>query len=146
MDRFFRGLAMLSGLAIAVTAYIDWRAFRFETGQAEQTREILATTDRVLSALKDGETGQRGYLLTGDSRYLEPYNSAREELPRLLETLSSAAAVKPAQADKAMRVRALVTEKLSEMAQTLNVRRDEGEDAALAIVKTNKGQDLILQR
>jgi PAS domain S-box-containing protein len=143
MDRFLRGLAMLSGLAIAVSAYVDWRTFRIETRKADQIRRILATTEQVLGALKDAETGQRGFLLTGDFRYLEPYNSAQEALPQLLETLSSAAAVKPMQAARVAQVRILIMQKRAEMAQTLNVRRDEGERAALAIVKTNRGQDLM---
>jgi len=134
---------MLSVLAIAMTAYIDWRAFRTATRRAEQTRQILVTAERVLSAVKDAETGQRGYLLTGDAHDLDPYNSAREALPHLLDSLSSAVASKPTQADKALRLRSLIAAKFVEMAQTLHVRRDEGANAALAIFKTNKGQDVM---
>jgi PAS domain S-box-containing protein len=143
IDRFLRGLAIVSVFAIAATAYIDWQAFRAETRHAEQTRQILLSTERVLSALKDAEIGQRGYLLTGDPQYVQPYNSARDAFPLLLQTLSEAAALRPIQADRAVLIRTLIEEKLAEISQTLTVRRDEGAEAALAIVKTNKGQALM---
>ncbi len=40
------------------------------------THQVLTELEATLSTLKDAETGQRGYLLTGEERYLEPYNSA----------------------------------------------------------------------
>ena len=52
-------------------------------------REVIAQLDQLLSTLTDAETGQRGFIITGDERYLQPYNDAvkryRTRLVRLLE-------------------------------------------------------------
>ena len=45
------------------------------------TNEVLARLETVLSTLKDAETGERGYLLTGEASYLEPYREAVDRLP-----------------------------------------------------------------
>ena len=56
-------------------------------GRPAETEQVLSTTASLLSALKDAETGQRGYLLTGRTDYLEPYNSALSVVRRNLEQL-----------------------------------------------------------
>ncbi|HLJ18396.1 MAG TPA: PAS domain S-box protein [Bryobacteraceae bacterium] len=134
---------MLSIVAIVVFNYTDWRRFQTATGQAAQTREILAATEQVFSTVKDAESGQRGYLLTGQSSYLKPYQSAVTNLPGLLARLAAAAAAKPAQAARAARIQMLVREKLAELQRTIDVRREKGLDAAIAIVQTGKGQQLM---
>src|SRR6266404_8034542 len=52
------------------------------------TNEVLTRLEAVLSTLKDAETGQRGYLLTGEPAYLEPYRDAVDRLPRSEEHTS----------------------------------------------------------
>jgi CHASE3 domain sensor protein len=47
----------------------------------DHTWEVIAQVERVISAAKDAETGSRGYLLTGDQKFLEPYRKAKTELP-----------------------------------------------------------------
>ena len=43
-------------------------------------RDVIVQAERLLSALEDAETGQRGFVITGDGRYLDPYESARSRL------------------------------------------------------------------
>ena len=49
------------------------------------TREVLEQLENVLSSLKDAETGQRGYLLTGETRYLRPFETAQSGMPAQLQ-------------------------------------------------------------
>ena len=51
------------------------------------THQVIETTKDVLIGLDDAETGQRGYLLTGDPRDLRPYTKALERLATLPATL-----------------------------------------------------------
>lgn len=51
----------------------------------EHTYQVIAQVERVLSSAKDAETGSRGYLLTGQDRYLEPYRRALAQLPMQLD-------------------------------------------------------------
>ena len=72
------GLVILS-LLIAVDAGVSFRNTRqlyTDAGLVAHTNEVLDALDDVLSTMKDAETGERGFLLTGDERYLEPYHEA----------------------------------------------------------------------
>ena len=101
------------------------------------------TFDRVV---KDAETGQRGFLLTGEARYLAPYGQALTELPHTLDNLSRATAVRrPDQVERLERLRPLIKEKLDELGTTIAVRRSQGPEAALAIVRTDRGRQLMEQ-
>jgi PAS domain S-box-containing protein len=76
------------------------------------TQEVLAKLEQVLSTLKDAETGQRGYLLTGDLRYLGPHEQAVARMPAQLVQLRELIADNPAQTVRLLRLEQLVTERL----------------------------------
>ena len=139
-DNVLRALAILSCLAIAVTTYLDWRAVRQGTRENQQTRRILEATEQVLSAAKDAETGQRGYLLTGNESYLDPYNTAKSQINALLGDLSDATSAKREQAARAAEIEKLMREKFAELAETIRLDRKDGHAAAVALVRSNTGK------
>jgi CHASE3 domain sensor protein len=59
---------------------------------AQDARERLLALNGVMSALQDAELGLRGFLLTGERRFLEPYERSVPTLPALLERLGATAA------------------------------------------------------
>src|SRR5207244_7928688 len=82
------GLAALILLAIVGLSYRQWRQYSAANADAARSTEIREAAGEVLSSLLDGETGQRGFLLTGEDRYLEPYNRAVQTVPGSLATLN----------------------------------------------------------
>lgn len=97
---------------------------------------------RVQSLAQDAETGQRGYLLTGRTSYLEPYLDARRELPGELAALD--AALNQEGRDGEMdRAAALVRAKLDELDKTLQLARSGQRAAAIAMVNNDRGQALM---
>ena len=56
-----------------------------------ETEQLLSHVENILSTMKDAETGQRGFVITGDESYLEPYSHALAEIPRILADPRSAA-------------------------------------------------------
>ncbi|MGH9559629.1 MAG: CHASE3 domain-containing protein, partial [Bryobacteraceae bacterium] len=126
---------------MAILSYRAWTAFSRETGQLAITREVVDRTNTLLSSLKDAETGQRGYLLTGDDRYLQPYRQALADIPVSLNALTSVAAGRnPELAHRVDSLRPLVQERLAELKETLDARREKGPEAALAIVMIDRGK------
>ena len=97
----------------------------------------------MLLALSDAETGQRGYLLTGESRYLAPYRSAIARLPALMVSLDHAEVADPGFEQKADAVRHLVADKLAELDQTVRLQAAGQHDQAMALVLSDKGRDLM---
>jgi signal transduction histidine kinase/ActR/RegA family two-component response regulator len=99
-------------------------------------------TDRVadvLSTLKDAETGQRGFLLTGKETYLEPYTAAIARLGDDLHTIDSLATIDGLAGNDVSRLKQLATDKLHELDQTIQIRRDKGLSASLDVVNSDVG-------
>ena len=78
-------------LAIVAVAVIGGLFFRDSNSrqrnrmEMERVQRVLISNERVLSLLMDIETGQRGFLLTGDRSYLEPYQNAKTLISFLTE-------------------------------------------------------------
>jgi CHASE3 domain sensor protein len=53
-----------------------------------ESHEVITALDELLSSTQDAETGQRGFLLTNNERYLEPYNSALAVIPLRLDDVA----------------------------------------------------------
>ncbi|MBW4470460.1 MAG: response regulator [Stenomitos rutilans HA7619-LM2] len=134
-------------LFFAVLSAVAYRSTNqlVETSKREaHTYEVIGQVEELLSRLKDAETGQRGYLLTGNEKYLEPYNSALSVLDgrtrgRLRELIND----NPAQMRRLDQVEPLVTGQLAELAQTVELRRQQGFAAAQKVVLTDRGSRLM---
>ena len=112
----------------------------------EEARELATHTllvreeiEILLSLVKDAETGQRGYLLTGEASYLEPYENAIRLLPTHTARLRTLTADNSGQQSQLLRLDGLIGAKLSEIATTIRARDTEGPAAASRIVRTDVG-------
>jgi PAS domain S-box-containing protein len=93
----------------------------------------------VLSTLKDAETGQRGYLLTGDEQYLAPYNLALARLQAQMQDLEQMAIRDDIPSARLHELKTLFDTKEKELWQTISIRRTQDLDATLPIIKSNMG-------
>ncbi|MDO8311762.1 MAG: response regulator [Sideroxyarcus sp.] len=137
----FAGAALLVALGVAVSFWTFKQVE--EAGEMQKhTRVIVNRADDLLSALKDAETGQRGYLLTGDAAFLEPYLAARDIINRDLKELRQLTKI-PA-ADKHLDALVpLVDAKLAHISQAIELGRNHDVIAALALVRSGQGQRLM---
>jgi PAS domain S-box-containing protein len=83
------------------------------------THEVLGQVERVLSTLKDAENGQRGYLLTGERPYLEPYEQALARFPSQITRLRQLTMDNPPQTAHVLKLEQLAAERLAELRQGL---------------------------
>ena len=72
------GVSLLLLVLSSVASFISIRSLLGSAEQVGHANEVIKELDAVIMALKDGEAGQRGYILTGDDRFLIPYNGAYE--------------------------------------------------------------------
>ena len=140
IDRFWRLLAFAIVVLIVVLFYVDWRAFRAAATQVDQTRQLQQQTDNLLSSITDAETGQRGYLLTGDRKYLEPYEKAVAALPGELSVLAGTAAATHREIQQVAYIQSLIHDKMADLKRTIDVRDLAGDQAALALMRTDEGR------
>jgi signal transduction histidine kinase/ActR/RegA family two-component response regulator len=99
---------------------------------------IQREINEVMSAARDGESGQRGFLLTGDESYLAPYRDAGQRAQSALARLD--AIDDPIAHLLAKRLHPLVDVKFAEMRRTLQLDSGGRRKAALAAVQTGLGQ------
>lgn len=103
------------------------------------SRHTLLELEKTESLLKDAETSQRGFLYTGDPRYLVPYNHAKTEMNSHFAGLMNLTAGDPQKQSYVVELQALAQVKMSEIAETLELYRSGHADDARALVLSNYG-------
>jgi methyl-accepting chemotaxis protein len=107
------------------------------------THEVLEHIDRLLGLLKDAETGQRGYLITGDEASLEPYHTGSGEVLDVVKELRKLTADNPNQQRRLDAAEPLIAAKLAELKQTIDLRRKGDLDDAVKIVRGGEGKRVM---
>ncbi|WP_374944284.1 CHASE3 domain-containing protein [Sphingomonas sp.] len=137
-------ILILTALLAALLLGLNYDA-RLRAAQASvETRAALTV---LLSTVQDAETGQRGYLMTGEDRYLAPYEQAVDVLPRRLEQVRVRVAGDAEQERLLADVRGRVSTKMRELETTVVLRRAGDARSALARVRSGDGlQEMIAIR
>src|SRR5580704_2710069 len=81
------GLTLLVVGGIGIVVYRGLTELVDSADWVTHTHKVKETTFEVLGALRDAETGQRGFVLTGEERYLEPYQAAIKVVDGYLQNL-----------------------------------------------------------
>jgi signal transduction histidine kinase/ActR/RegA family two-component response regulator len=126
-------------------SYLELGAVIDRFRDSRHSDNILEELNETLGALRDAETGQRGYLLTGRAAYLQPYHEGRANVARHLEQLSILAAADPIRGRRVLILRQAVEAKLNELDATVTRYRSDGPQAALRMVLTDQGNDLMMR-
>jgi diguanylate cyclase (GGDEF)-like protein len=95
--------------------------------------------ERVLNLLRDAETGQRGFVITGNPAFLDPYGQAQQSLPQALSQLKDTSR-SDAERATAWRIARLAELKLAELDETVALRRKDGFDAAERVISSMRGE------
>ncbi|WP_225772263.1 diguanylate cyclase [Pseudomonas sp. Marseille-Q5115] len=139
--------AVTSGLIIAFNASIaplclSWLG---ETRDHRATVELQLTSLRkVLELVVEAETAQRGYIITGDENFLQPYYATKELLPVELENLNRLySSVTVREEKKIAPLLGDVRLKMDNLASTLQLRREEGYESVMPVVRAGRGKQLM---
>ena len=131
-------LAMMAALVLWTITAMDHAV----SGRLH-AREFLLQIGVVLSELREAESAQRGYLLTGTDSYLAPFADLSQSIPTRLKELNLSATGASQLQNRVAQLDALATEKLKELQQTITLRRDHGFEAANEVVMTHRGKQLM---
>ncbi|UPG87653.1 response regulator [Luteibacter aegosomatis] len=123
-----------------MVAWFNVHTIRNDNGMVIRSQETVGALGDVFSSIQDAETGQRGFLLTGNERYLEPYQNAVGVIPARMDAIRAAMSDDAAQQKRLNEFAARVQSKLDELRTTIEARRSNGADAALAIVASDRGK------
>ncbi|NIA54403.1 diguanylate cyclase [Massilia sp. TW-1] len=139
------GLYWLAAVILLIVACLA--ALPFVSSRAADATIAALTTvsdkahayDHLLDLLKDAETGQRGYVITGDASFLAPYDAATAEIPDALRRLAALADGPDERATQA-EIDRYARLKLDELAKSIALRRADGLPAAAAVVANGTGK------
>ena len=147
MQPFYKRFSVVTGfLVLLLLLAVDGLVIRRQLAvQVENqvwvghTQEVLLHLSNTESLLKDAETGQRGFLYTGESAYLAPYDFAIKQVAPSIDRLAELTADNPRETRRIPRLRTLATRKLAELSKTIELYRGGDTDAARALVQTDRG-------
>ena len=139
------GLILVIGF-FAVSGFISYwntRVLTANSSMVTHTHEVITSIDSVTTLMKDAETAQRGFIITGDEAYLQPYLSAITAVGTRLQSLEALIDDNPGQQTRIPVVRSYIDLKFGELAESIEVRRTVGFEAARKIVATDRGKNAM---
>ncbi|NEU80397.1 GAF domain-containing protein [Nostoc sp. UIC 10630] len=144
--QFFKKIAAGFGVASVILVLIGVVSYQ-NTTVSINNRSILKNTSQkinslkeLLSQIKDAETRQRSYIITGKPIYLKPYQESLTNAEQEIAKLKNLSTDQP---NQIATLEVLIADKLTELKQTINLRQKNGAEAALQVVLTNKSQNLM---
>jgi diguanylate cyclase (GGDEF)-like protein/PAS domain S-box-containing protein len=136
-------IAFVAACAVGFTAFRYQQRYSAALATVQKALRVEEAIHETLSLLKDAETGQRGFILTGQHEFLPPYRAAQQALPRQLEQLRALVSADPVQAASARRLAVSARAKMEELAQTIALRQQERSADVLQIVRGGQGRRLM---
>lgn len=143
--RLIAGIISVSILLIVTGAvlYSALNESNEKAAQVEHANEVLTELEATLSILKDGETGQRGYIITGQESYLEPFREADQHAGEKMARLKMLTETSESHQAKLAAAEPLIESKFALMRRTIDLRRNSGFEAAQRVVQTNQGKNTM---
>src|SRR5689334_10123292 len=134
-------LAIGGLLLVGAAAYVRIGLLLDDRQTVERSHLVAADIELLEAQLDDAERGQRGFVITGNERYLAPYTQAITSIGQTIKRLRAATRDDPSQQTALSQLQAPVTDKLAELAETIRLRRSGGFEAAQRVVNTDRGAD-----
>ncbi|MFZ3139802.1 CHASE3 domain-containing protein [Polaromonas sp.] len=134
----------LAALAAAFMIFINEASFQQSTravANMEQAQQTRGAINRLLRQVLDAETGQRGYLLTGDARYLEPYQAAVGDITENLNTLRQIFVSQSELIGNFDTLSRHVARKMAEMDLSVRMRKEGNDDGWKFVLTTDVGKE-----
>src|ERR1700693_6268826 len=133
-------LALILLVILGVLSYQNTNGLIEAAQMRSHTYQVLEEQAKMLAALTDAETGQRGYVITGTDQYLEPYQNGILVVKQSIQNLRKLTMDNPNQQQRIDALEPLVAAKLAELKETIDLRKNKGFDAALQVVRTDSGK------
>jgi signal transduction histidine kinase len=138
-----RASVVLLLILFAASSALSVRAYVLYQGADSTTANVIGASNSLLIELLDAETGQRGYLLTSNPRYLQPYDSALLTIPADQQRLRSEISAVPGGRRDLAELNSLVATKRAELAMTISMARAGNHAGALRIVEAGEGKQIM---
>ena len=134
-------LAILAVIGLMLVNEASFRSSSNAVAEMQEAQLTRGALDDLKQTILDAETGQRGYLLTGDERYLEPYNSAISQVDQQLNVLRQIFTPDKEQLSEFGIMSRHISRKLAELDLSVRMRRENKEEAWRFVLATDVGKE-----
>ncbi|HEY0428899.1 MAG TPA: CHASE3 domain-containing protein [Pyrinomonadaceae bacterium] len=144
-----RQIPLVFAIAILLLIIVVFFAFRSVDSLSgavtweKHTREVITQLDETLNLIVDAETGGRGFIITAEDSFLEPYTNAQQKIDGNLSHLRELVSDNPEQAERVSRLETLVNERLGVLKQAIEMRRTKSIAEVQQQVGRGRGRDLM---
>ena len=128
---------------IGVVAYRSINTLATTSQMVSHTHLVLGRIADVLNVLQDAEIGGRGYIITGDERFLEPYQNSDTKIVAAVNHLRVLIADNPAQQKRIVQAEPIIAAKMSLTKRQIEMRKARDIETVTKLVQTGEGQKLM---
>jgi len=141
-QKVFVGLSLAFAVVMLVSyvSFKNSRAYVSDSQTVVRSYEVLAETGATLSLLEQAETGQRGYIITGDSSYLTLYDQSLRAIAQHLDRLREMTGDNQLQQERVRRLEPLIANRLEILQERIQTRKDRGFEAARVEIQSGAGK------
>jgi len=148
MEKIYEQWLLAIGAAIAIVLLVvnvqitvsNTRQINDNAQWVMHTHEVMDALNGLLIVMLDAETGQRGYLVTGDARYLEPYDQSVKAIGQKIRLIEQLTEDNTRQQSRVPLLKERVARKLEFLAENIKVRRDQGFEASRKVIAGDLGR------
>ncbi|OFV11287.1 histidine kinase [Sphingobacterium sp. HMSC13C05] len=120
------GISLLILLASSTASYISIRKQNHNSAMVDHSRRVMSRVNKILQDLQNAETGQRGFLLTGMDKFLDPYKTGLQSLPQSLSRAHDLTSDNPEQQHIIDTLSTLVQSRLAKLENLVNIKKRGG--------------------
>ncbi|SEW53043.1 response regulator [Chitinophaga arvensicola] len=131
------GTSLFLLIVSSIASFISIRNLLDSQQWVNHTNTVITKLENVMSVMKDGETGERGFLLTGEAEFLEPYSGTAEKINRLLEEIRELTIDNPAQTQTVEQLREASNKRLADFQHMIDQKK-AGVAASSEILRQGK--------
>ena len=133
-------LALACIAVIAAASYLSLRRLTEDTARVARTDQVLAGLELLLSTATDGETAERGYVITGDESYLGPYQHATQTIGGVYRQLRELTADGASEQRPLDEIGPLIENRMADLSAIIDLRRTRGFEPAQREIITGRGK------
>src|SRR5687768_13721230 len=127
------GLSLLFLITTSIASFISIQSLLSSSNKVNHTHTVIRDLESVLSIVKDAESGQRAYLITGDVKYLKPFVLAKERAFERLTKVKQLTEDNPEQQSSLDELQKVIQLKLEELENLIALRKVDKEDQQYAL-------------
>ncbi|MCH9644020.1 MAG: CHASE3 domain-containing protein [Gammaproteobacteria bacterium] len=132
-------------IVVGVVSSISMERLLSESKLVSHTHNVVEKLELLLTHIQDAETGERGFLITGNESYLEPYNNAIPLINSGVNVIKNLTSDNITQQKNIRILKPFISNRLSQLKKVINIRRTKGFEAARAVILTGKGKKTMDQ-